>query len=196
MADPLTPIALTNRKEHGSELGKPVGIDRGYALHVLFGRQNKLVINHVVGRKASTKQGARRMQVALHARTAVDVLANALQTRRLMEIGRTDTFSTALSLAEALSTTFVLIFFFLPDDIPIGTTRNVGHLHGFHDINQLCPYFAGLAHRLGMHKVLRTPVIPIAVDTSWRDENLLRWEKMQRRNLLVALPLGVNVQEG
>lgn len=54
-------------EEHGAQLGEPLGVDGGDALHVLLGREHQLVVADVVGRVAQPVQCRRRVQEARHA---------------------------------------------------------------------------------------------------------------------------------
>lgn len=78
--------SLLEREEHGPQLGEPAAVDGGDGVHVLLGRHHQLVVHHVVGRRAQPEQRRRGVQVARHARPAVDVLADAFETGGLLEV--------------------------------------------------------------------------------------------------------------
>ena len=70
--------ARLDGEEDGPQLGQPLGVDGGHALHVLLDGEDQLVVDDVVGRVPQAVQGAAGVQVAGHAAAAVDILPDAL----------------------------------------------------------------------------------------------------------------------
>lgn len=133
---------LLDREEHGTQLGQPIAIDSGGTLHVLLGGHNQLVVDHIVGRCAETVERRRWMQVAGHARAQIYVFADSLQSCCLIEIRRADA---------------------LAHNVPIGAARLHVHLLLRHDVLELLPYLAHLAHCLDVNEVFIAPGGAIAV---------------------------------
>ena len=83
-------MGLLYAEKHRTRLRQPVRLNRRDALHVLLAGHHQLVVYDVVGGVPEAVQRRRRVQVTGHAVAAVDVLADTLQPRRLMEIGGTE----------------------------------------------------------------------------------------------------------
>lgn len=97
---------------------------------------DEFVVDDVVGSESHAEQGRRGVQVAGHSRATVHVLADAFESRRLVEVCRTDA---------------------LAYDVPVLAGRHVRHLQLVHDVLELLAHLAHLPHRLVVDEVFLTP---------------------------------------
>lgn len=86
--------------------------------------EDELVVDDVVGGVAEAVEGGGGVQEAGDARAAVDVLADALELGRVVEVGRADG---------------------LAHNVPVGAGRANGDLLLLHDVRQLLPHLLRLA---------------------------------------------------
>ena len=134
---------ILETEEHRSELGQPLPIDGCNTLHIFLDCHDELMIDNVVGRHAHAVQGARGMQMTRHAGAQVDVLADALEARRMMKVCRTNA---------------------LADNVPVGAAADHLELERDHDVLELLANLAHLLHRLLVYEVIGAPVGRVAVE--------------------------------
>ena len=134
--------AFLDGEEHGTQLSQPLCIHSSHTLHVLASRHDELMVHHIIRRVTQSIQCRGRMQVTWHAIQHVNILANSLDARGVVEVRGTNGFS---------------------HHVPIIAARNQCHTLGFHDVKQLLTDFTRLAHRFHMHKVISAPLCAVIV---------------------------------
>jgi hypothetical protein len=110
-----------------------------------------------------TVRGAYHHQCITHPCPDIHVLANALYSRRLVEVAGSDTFSGGrrqLARIKLISPSHT------PDDIPIGSARDHFHLLLLHDVLELTPDLPRLAQELWVEKMLHAPMIVVPASPS------------------------------
>ena len=132
----LCQMTILDLEKHRRQLREPLRIHGRHAVHILLGRHDQLMVHDVIGRVAETVERAGRMELARRAGEHVHIGSDALDPRRVEEIGGADA---------------------LPNNVPIVAAGHVLHLLLLHQLQQLVAHAAHAHHGLAVDVVALAP---------------------------------------
>ena len=132
----LRQMTILDLEEHGRQLREPLRIHGRHTVHIFLGRHDQFVVHDVIGRVAEAVERAGRMELARRAGEHVHVGPDALDPRRVEEIGGTNAF---------------------PHDVPIVSAGHVLHFLLLHQLQQLVAHAAHAHHGLSVDVVSLAP---------------------------------------